>query len=276
VPRDLSRRQFLARIGVGGSVVAAAQLGALALAGPAAARRALQPPTPTVPPVAARHALKRLLVPIPPWIRSGPTNKPRVALTIDDMWGTFGADNANAAMDVAKAKGVKLTFFPTGGALEEHIKLGRQDVWRRAVAEGHDIGNHTYTHTALTKLTDDQIRGELDHTRDLLAQCLGPDVPYTMRLMRPPGGAGGLVNGGDPRIMNVVTSLGYSMVVWTVDGNGVKGNAAFANKVMNAAGNGMIVLIHFTEFTPDGISTLIDRLRNDKKLEPTNITGLFG
>jgi hypothetical protein len=47
------------------------------------------------------------------------------------------------------------------------------------------------------------------------------------------------------------------------------------NKVMSNATNGTIVLIHFTEFTPDGISTLIDRLRNEKKLEPTSITGLF-
>ncbi len=257
-----------------GSAAAAAQLGLAGFAGSAAARRAVRPPTPTVPPIAARHALKRLLTPLPPWIHNGPTTKPRVALTIDDMWGAFGADNATAAMDVAKAKGVKLTFFPTGGALEDHINLGRQAVWQRAVAEGHDIGNHTYTHTNLTKLTDDQIRGELSHTKDLLAQCLGP-VPYTMRMMRPPGGAGGFVTGGDPRIMKVVTSFGYSMAMWTVDANGVKGNTAFINKVMSNASNGMIVLIHFTEFTPDAFPTLIDRLRNEKKLEPTSITGLF-
>jgi peptidoglycan/xylan/chitin deacetylase (PgdA/CDA1 family) len=261
----VSRREFLAG--------AAVQLGALALAGPAAARAGVQPPVPTVPPIVARRALKRLLTPLPPWIHNGPTNRARVAITIDDMWGNFGADNANAAMDVAKAKGVKLSFFPTGGALEEHIGLGRQAVWQRAVAEGHDIGNHTYTHTNLTKLDDDQIRGELDHTKDLLAQCLG-SVPYTMRLMRPPGGGGGFVNGGDPRIMNVVTSLGYSMTMWTVDANGVKGNAAFINKVLNNASNGTIVLIHFTEFTPEGLPTLIDRLR-DKKLEPTSVTSLF-
>jgi len=270
----VSRRQFLARAGVAGSAAVAAQLGLLGLAAPATAGGPIPPPTPTVPPIAARRALKRLLTPLPPWIHNGPTNKPRVAITIDDMWGTFGADNANAAMDVAKAKGVKLSFFPTGGALEDHIRLGRQATWQRAVAEGHDIGNHTYTHSNLTKLTDDQIRFEMQHTKDLLAQCLGP-VPYTMRLMRPPGGAGGFVTGGDPRIMNVITSFGYSMTMWTVDANGVKGNPAFINKVMNNASNGMIVLIHFTEFTPDGFPTLIDRLRNDKKLEPTSVTGLF-
>ena len=266
---SITRRRFLV-----GSATAAAQLGMVAMAAPAAARAAVQPPTPTLAPIAARRDLKKLLAPLPPWIRTGPANKPRMAISIDDMWGAFGADNASAAMDVAKAKGVKLSFFPTGGALEDHINLGRQALWQRAVAEGHDIGNHTYTHTQLTKLTDDQIRGELTHTRDLLAQCLGP-LPYTERLMRPPGGAGGFVTGGDPRIMNVLTGMGYAMAMWSIDANGVKGNSAFINKVLANATNGSIVLFHFTEFTPDGLSTLIDRLRNEKKLEPTSITGLF-
>ena len=266
----VTRRRFLA-----GSAAAAAQLGLVALAGPAAAGGGVQPPPPTIAPVTPRHALKRVVMPLRPWIRSGPAARARVALTIDDMWGTFGADNANSAMDVAKAKGVKLTFFPTGGALEDHINLGRQDTWRRAIAEGHDIGNHTYTHSNLTKLTDDQIRGELNHSRDLLAQCLGPTVPYTMRLMRPPGGAGGYVTGGDARIMNVVTGLGYSMTMWTMDAAGAKGNTAFINKVVTNATNGSIVLIHFTEFTPAGFPTLIDRLRIEKRLEPTSVSGLF-
>jgi peptidoglycan/xylan/chitin deacetylase (PgdA/CDA1 family) len=267
---ELSRRRFFA-----GATVAAAQLGALALGGPALARSVIGPPTPTVPPIAARHALKRLLPPLPRWIHNGPTDKARVAITIDDMWGNFGADNANAAMDVAKAKNVKLTFFPTGGAIEEHIGLGRQEVWRRAISEGHEIGNHTYTHANLARSSDDKIRFEMQHSKDLLEQCLGPSYPYTMRLMRPPGGGGGFVTGGDPRVMNVISSFDYSMTMWTVDANGVKGNSAFVNKVMAGAGNGTIVLIHFTEFTPDGFPTLIDRLRNERKLEPTTVTGLF-
>ena len=57
---DVSRRRFLA-----GTAVAAAELGLLALGGPAAAR-SIRVPTPTVPPIPARHVLKRLLPPVPP------------------------------------------------------------------------------------------------------------------------------------------------------------------------------------------------------------------
>ena len=94
-----------------------------------------------------------------------------------------------------------------------------------------------------------------------------------MRLMRPPGGGGGFVTGGDPRIMKVITAFGYSMTMWTVDANGAKGNAAVITKALANAVNGEIVLVHFTEFTPDGLPTLIDRLRTEKKLEPTSVTG---
>jgi hypothetical protein len=75
--------------------------------------------------------------------------------------------------------------------------------------------------------------------------------------------------------MNVITGMGYAMAMWSIDANGVKGNAAFINKVLANVTNGSIVLFHFTEFTPDGLPTLIDRLRNEKHLEPTSITGLF-
>ncbi len=75
--------------------------------------------------------------------------------------------------------------------------------------------------------------------------------------------------------MNVVGSFGHSMTMWTSDANGVKGNTAFINKSLANASNGEIILIHFTEFTPDGLPTLIDRLRNERKVEPTSVTGLF-
>jgi peptidoglycan/xylan/chitin deacetylase (PgdA/CDA1 family) len=228
-----------------------------------------------VGPIASRHALTKLEPPVPRFIRSGPLDRPRVALSVDDIFGAAGADNASALMDIGEQKNVRFTFFPTGGAIADHIAAGRQAVWQRAVIDGHEIGNHTYTHANLTKLTDQQIRDELNRTNDVLEACLGLSYPYTMRLMRPPGGAGGFVAGGDPRIMNVVTSLGYSMAMWTIDSNGTAGNASFAAKILATVGNGGIVLCHFSTFAVSNFPSLIDRLRGDRHLEPTNISGLF-
>ena len=210
--------------------------------------------------------------PLPSFIRSGPTNRPLVGLTVDDMFGASGADSVSALLDLAKQKSVKFTFFPTGGALADHLAAGRQGVWRRVIDEGHEIGNHSYTHANLTKSSDQQIRDELNRTQDELNRVLGSSYP--MRMMRPPGGAGGFTDGGDPRIMNVITPLGYSMVMWDIDSNGTAGNASYTAKILANAQNGTIVLAHFTTYAVGNYPALIDGLRA-RKLEPTNVSGLF-
>jgi peptidoglycan/xylan/chitin deacetylase (PgdA/CDA1 family) len=195
-----------------------------------------------------------------------------VGLTVDDTFGASGADNVAALLDIAKQKSVKFTFFPTGAALANHLAAGRQGVWRRVVDEGHEIGNHSYTHSDLTKLSDQAIRDELNRTQDELNKVLG--FSYPMRMMRPPGGAGGFTNGGDPRIMKVITPLGYSMVMWSIDSNGTAGNASYTTKILANAHNGSIVLAHFTTYAVGNYPALIDGLRA-RKLEPTKLSGLF-
>ena len=273
-PVRSSRRAFL--VGAVAVTAEAALLASGAGRAVARARRPTGPPVTTVAPLAPRDKLEALQPPIPKFFRAGPTSQPRVAVTVDDLFTAANADDLNALLDVGKAKGVKFSFFPTGAALQTHLDSGKGDVWKRVVEEGHEIGNHTYTHSNLTTLTDAQVRSELGRTRDALAKCLG-DVPYSMRMMRPPGGAGGgAVDGGDARIQRVNAEFGYSMAMWSIDSNGTAGHASFADKVVNTARNGSIGLFHFATFAEGNFAPMIDRLRNERKLEPTNITGLFG
>ena len=271
--RPLSRRAFL-------TAAAAAAAEAALLAG-GASRAFAQPqrqprvPVDTIPPLAPRDQLTALVPPLPRFIRSGPSAQPRVAITIDDMFNAANADDVANLLGVARAKRVKLTFFPTGAALQTHLASGKGDVWKRVLAEGHEIGNHTYSHTKLTKLTDAQVRDELGRTRDVLAKVLG-DTSYKMRMMRPPGGAGGYADGGDPRIQKINAEFGYSMAMWTIDSNNTAGNQSLADKMVNTAQNGSIGLFHFATFGEQFFAPMIDRLRSQRKLEPTNITGLFG
>jgi hypothetical protein len=65
------------------------------------------------------------------------------------------------------------------------------------------------------------------------------------------------------------------MVMWTIDSNNTGGDASFLAKIVDNATSGSIVLTHFTTFAAPNFAPLIDRLRNDKHLAPTNITGLF-
>jgi len=273
VVKAVSRRQLLAGAAGFGAQVALVAAGSRAFAATGTPRV----PVTTVPPFTERKAMTPLRVPsgsgpLPPFIRSGPTNRPFVGLTVDDMFGASGADNVAALLDIAKQKSVKFTFFPTGGALADHLAAGRQGVWQRVIDEGHEIGNHSYTHANLTKLSDQQIRDELNRTQDELNKVLGS--AYPMRMMRPPGGAGGFTNGGDPRVMKVIGPLGYSMVMWSTDSNGTAGNASYTAKILANAHSGTIVLAHFTTYAVGNYPALIDGLRA-RKLEPTNVSGLF-
>ena len=211
---------------------------------------------------------------IPAFINAGPTDRPQVAITIDDIFGADQAKQLAQVLDIAKAKNVHLTLFPTGWAISDHMAAGLQDVWQRAVLEGHEIGNHTNSHRQPTSLNDAQLRDEITTAQGQLSQALGPQYAYQERLFRPPGGAGGS-NGGDPRIMAVLKSMGYSMAMWSIDSNGTTGFDSYLNKVVSQARNGSIILIHFTTFSPANVATLIDRLRNERHLEPVTMSQLF-
>lgn len=277
----VTRRSFV-RTAVG-STVALGGIGALAAcsdrASPDAAGRRPQPTRapatttipPTLPPTTTTTLEPRLTQPLPPLIRSGPADRPVVAVTIDDIFGAGGADQLWAALDLARDRNVKLTFFPTGGALEAHMGAGKQDVWKRAVLEGHEIGNHTYTHRALTSLPDQEIRDELTWTQHLLDEALG--FPYRMRLMRPPGGTGGAGN-GDPRLMGILTELGLTMAMWTIDSNYTTGNASYLSKILGQVRNGSIVLCHFQTFGLPSLAALLDALP-PRGLEPVTVTQMF-
>ena len=75
--------------------------------------------------------------------------------------------------------------------------------------------------------------------------------------------------------MAVLKSMNYSMAMWSIDSNGTAGFQSYLNKIVSQARNGSIILIHFATFSPENIATLIDRLRNERHLEPVTISELY-
>jgi len=112
-----------------------------------------------------------------PFIKSGPTDGNRVALTFDDgpMPGV-----TDRILDELKQRKLHASFFMVGQRI-----AAAPDLARRVLAEGHDVCNHTYTHPDLTKLPAPQVEVEIQKTTDIMAK----ELNHRAKWFRPPFGA---------------------------------------------------------------------------------------
>jgi peptidoglycan/xylan/chitin deacetylase (PgdA/CDA1 family) len=103
---------------------------------------------------------------------------------------------------------LKATFFVLGRKVSEP---DRARIARRAVEEGHHIGNHTFTHTTpLGKLSQAAALEEFDRTEQALASLDRPE-----RLFRPYGGGGALgPHLLHPAVVEKLEAGGYTCVLW--------------------------------------------------------------
>lgn len=103
------------------------------------------------------------------------TNR-HIAITFDD-----GPDliYTPQILEILKAYGFTATFFLVGEKIEQHKEMVKQ-----MFEEGHELGNHSYTHPSFDHLSWKESVGEIDKTQSLLQAITG--VPC--RLFRPPFG----------------------------------------------------------------------------------------
>ncbi len=123
----------------------------------------------------------------------------KIALTFDD--GPHPVKTPKI-LDLLEKHNVRATFFVVGSIAEYHPEI----VFKEA-ALGHEIANHSYTHTRLSKLTADEIKNEIKKTDAVIKKAAG----VTPRLFRPPEGA------YSKDIVDIASSLGKETVIWTVD-----------------------------------------------------------
>lgn len=132
-------------------------------------------------------------------VSKGNTTEKVVALTFDD-----GADGANISriLQTLSTHDVKATFFLTGSGAANH---GQQI--RNIANQGHQIGNHSYTHPYFTQISAAQMRNELQRTETLIQQLTGRTTkPY----FRPPYGA------YNSSVLQTVGDAGYTRtIMWT-------------------------------------------------------------
>ena len=172
---------------------------------------------------------------------------PYIALTFDD--GPH-PDNTVRLLKMLKERGMKATFFCVGQRVADHPSVAK-----RIVDEGHEIGNHSWSHRVLSEMKDAAVAIDLERTDEAIRKATG----VSPKLMRPPYGAF-----TDRQRDWAHRKWGYSITLWDVDSNDWRNpSAAYArSRILQGTGPGSIVLSHdIHKSTVDGMPKTLDALK---------------
>ncbi len=154
---------------------------------------------------------------------------PYIAMTFDDG---PSAKLTPELLDILAQHHIHATFFVIGKNAAEH-----PEILQRAVREGHEIGNHSWSHPAFAKMSDAAVRRELQKTDDTIKAAIG-GRPV---LMRPPYGS---ITARQKRWIN--EEFGYRIILWDVDPLDWKrpGSEVVRSRIVKETRPGSIVLSH--------------------------------
>jgi peptidoglycan-N-acetylglucosamine deacetylase len=183
----------------------------------------------------------------------------RISLTIDTEYPDRPCTDQLRSLDelliVLAAHQTRATFFIVGS-------------WAKANGErvaaiheaGHEIGNHSYSHCNLSRMTDEGIIGDLTECHQVLAEMGIESRPW----FRAPYGE----MGSDSRIEAAVTSAGYRNEPWNVDSRDWRPDATpqqIADDVLQQLARrwprSSTILFHsWPDATPEALGLLLDQL----------------
>jgi peptidoglycan/xylan/chitin deacetylase (PgdA/CDA1 family) len=202
---------------------------------------------------------------LPPFVANGPRDRQQVALTFHTNGDRALADKLLA---VVKAHSAPITAFVVGQWLETN-----QDFAARALGDGHELANHTYTHLTFPKLDRATMTAEVIKCRDVLKVVTGTGGTW----FRPSGTA----NGTDQpaaTVLQVAAAAGYGTVVgYDVDPSDYKdpGAKAVEQRTIDAMQPGSIISLHFShQGTLDALPAILAALKA-RKLEPVTVSTLL-
>ena len=157
------------------------------------------------------------------------TDGPYIAMSFDDG---PSATLTPKLLDLLAARHIKATFFVIGENVMEH-----PEIVARAAREGHEIGNHSWSHPNLAKMSQESVRSQLQRTDVAIKNATG-ERPT---LMRPPYGS---ITDREKHWIH--DEFGYRIILWDVDPYDWKrpGPAVVRNRILKETRPGSIVLSH--------------------------------
>ena len=183
----------------------------------------------------------------------GDTSQKKMYLTFD---AGYENGNTEVILDALKKHQIKATFFVVGHYLETAPELVK-----RMVNEGHTVGNHTYHHYDMSKISDlESFTEEISSVEEKYKEITGQEM---VKYYRPPQGKYSLQN------LQMAKDLGYHTFFWSLaymdwNQDAQPSHEEAFEKLMSRAHPGAIVLLHNTS---DTNGEILDELLSKWKKE---------
>jgi peptidoglycan/xylan/chitin deacetylase (PgdA/CDA1 family) len=171
---------------------------------------------------------------------------PYIAITFDDGPNPVQTPRL---LKMLKERGIKATFFCCGQCVAQSPEVAKQ-----IIEEGHEIGNHSWSHPLLTKMSEAAVKDQIDRTHNVITQTTG----VTPTLLRPPYGA---FTTRQRAWANGVWN--YKIILWDVDSLDWKHRnpAKTESIIMAETKKGSIILCHdIHKTTVDAMPATLDAL----------------
>ena len=194
-------------------------------------------------------------------IAHGPRNVAKIALTFH---GAGAPDFADPLLKLFKSTGTKVSIFAVGTWL-----VAEPLIASRIISEGHDLGNHTMTHSQMKTISAKRVDSEISKCAAELTKLIGNHGAW----FRPSG-----TQFSTPLIRAAALKYGYGQCIsYEVDSKDFHdpSKKSVISNVMNNVKNGSIISLHLGhKVTLDAMPTLLTSL-HDKGFTPVTLTELL-
>lgn len=196
-------------------------------------------------------------LPASPIYRGNP-EKPMVSFLINVAWGN---EYLSSMLATLKKHHVSASFFLEGNWVKKN-----PDLAKIIVDAGHEVGNHSYSHPDLKRLSAARTRDELLRTNEVIKVTTGVNTEW----FAPPSGS------YREETVKIADELKMKTVMWTVDTIDWQKPSpeTLIQRVMGKVGNGSLILMHPTEATAKSLDRLIT-LIEQKGLEIDTVSKLM-
>ncbi|MDP4083082.1 MAG: polysaccharide deacetylase family protein [Bacillota bacterium] len=174
-------------------------------------------------------------------IYKGHPDKPMVSFIINVAWGNEYLSDILATL---KKHHIHASFFLEGNWVKKN-----PDMAKMIIDAGHEIGNHSFSHPDMSKITAERARSEMIKANEVIEATTGKKCKW----FAPPSGS------YRDETVRIANSLKMKTVMWTVDTVDWQKPTpeTLINRVMGKVGNGSMILMHPTEATAKSLDRLI-------------------